>query len=330
MFSNDRIIKLLSEEFIPVTNNVSFSQRQQDAEGEFFRLVAEQGHYQGRTFPSDTRQGLYVAAPDGTLIRSLNTTDRNRLFRMLNRALEIWKSEDRTADVDFAREIEKDSKYHFEFPERGMALRVTVRDLPREVDEARRDDRFNFDYMWLTEAEKLSLVPEGIEAGQEFAPADQIVRRIARFHLIDHVRGESPSWKESHIEVSEFTCLVKSVDDSQVELEFKGQVKSVRPPSGRVNPYTNLKLDKDCGIELQLTGYATFVRDSDSFKQFEILATGSRWGTTMYNFRGKDMGPAPIAIAFTRLDPEPQNLVPPKFVPWNYMARDYYTANEEK
>ncbi|MBT5531532.1 hypothetical protein HOK31_00640, partial [Candidatus Poribacteria bacterium] len=43
VFSDDRVIEILTEEFVPVADNCSYTQSQKDAKGEFFRLIAEQG-----------------------------------------------------------------------------------------------------------------------------------------------------------------------------------------------------------------------------------------------------------------------------------------------
>ena len=59
-FSDPEVISLATCEFVPVAENCSYLQRQEDAKGEFFRLIAEQGHYAGRTQPSATRQGIYA------------------------------------------------------------------------------------------------------------------------------------------------------------------------------------------------------------------------------------------------------------------------------
>jgi hypothetical protein len=54
-FADPEVIRLATQAFIPVAENCSPLQTQRDAKGEFFRLVAEQGHYGGRTVPSATR-----------------------------------------------------------------------------------------------------------------------------------------------------------------------------------------------------------------------------------------------------------------------------------
>ena len=47
-FSDPEIIKLATEDFVPVTGDDWYQRRRQDAEGEFFRKVADQGPRKGR------------------------------------------------------------------------------------------------------------------------------------------------------------------------------------------------------------------------------------------------------------------------------------------
>ena len=74
-----------------MAENCSPLTSQQDAKGEFFRLVAEQGHYAGRTFPTNTRQGYYTFTADGRLLTALNSRDPRAIEGMLRKALERWQ-----------------------------------------------------------------------------------------------------------------------------------------------------------------------------------------------------------------------------------------------
>ena len=60
------------------------------AECDLFRIIAEQGHYAGRTEPTDTRQGIYALAPSGELLASVNTRSSHEMASMLTRALQAW------------------------------------------------------------------------------------------------------------------------------------------------------------------------------------------------------------------------------------------------
>jgi hypothetical protein len=90
-FSNPTVIALASEQFIPVAENSSALERQQDDKGEFFRHVAEQGHYGGRVHPTRTRQGSYAFTAEGQFLASVNTRDPQGMADMLRTALARWQ-----------------------------------------------------------------------------------------------------------------------------------------------------------------------------------------------------------------------------------------------
>ena len=70
-----------------MATNINHSQHRKDIEGKYFRKIAEQGHYAGRTQPTSTRQGLYVATVDGHLLASVNSTDAGEVLGMMKRAV---------------------------------------------------------------------------------------------------------------------------------------------------------------------------------------------------------------------------------------------------
>src|SRR5712691_1389326 len=111
---------LATRHFIPVAENCSYLQRQRDAKGEFFRLVAEQGHYAGRTQPSATRQGIYACTAEGRLLASINTRPAEPMRGMLREALERWREE---TSGDERREplisYEPDPRTPHGYPEEG-------------------------------------------------------------------------------------------------------------------------------------------------------------------------------------------------------------------
>src|SRR5438876_6440199 len=158
---------LATREFIPVAENCSHLQRQQDAKGEFFRLVAEQGHYAGRTQPSATRQGIYACTAEGRLLASVNTREADKLLAMMHQALRQWRELPPPQSVTLTDPTHPavashppDPRYHRAYPAGGLVLKVYARDLPRR-NETRPDDwrrdAINYDHAWFTRGEAHSL-----------------------------------------------------------------------------------------------------------------------------------------------------------------------------
>ena len=81
----------LAASFVPAADEVWSLQHGQGVESKLFRTIAEQGHYAGRSKPSNTRQGIYAAAPSGALLASINSRDAGEVAGMLERALERWR-----------------------------------------------------------------------------------------------------------------------------------------------------------------------------------------------------------------------------------------------
>ncbi|HEY8745310.1 MAG TPA: hypothetical protein VIU62_19650, partial [Chloroflexota bacterium] len=177
-FSDPEVIRLASERFVPIAENVSPLQWQPDAEGEFFRLVAEQGHYAGRTFPTSTRQGYYAFAADGTLLAAHNSRDPRQMEDMMLTALRRWTVlMDGEAMAAPAELPDFTPAQPNRYPEGGLILQLAARDLPRQVDTRADDWRktaWNLDYAWFTAEEARGLVPASLALGSR-QPAPEAV-----------------------------------------------------------------------------------------------------------------------------------------------------------
>lgn len=306
------MIALASSEFIPVAENSSVLERQQDDKGEFFRHIAEQGHYGGRTYPTTTRQGSYTFTPEGQFLSSVNTRDATGMEGMLRTGLDRWKTEyalGGPAPVQIAPDMPEDNGY----PVGGLILEVAARDLPRDVDTRPDDWRkiaWNLDYAWITRDEARTFVPEPITPGGERVVPTAIIHRLARFHLRDFVRGEPFAWPDHAIQAAELKTRVSGVDGDVVRLALSGHIhleydaKWVRPEDReeRLHP---------TGYDCTLQGAATWDAAAGVFTAFELVAAGSRWGSNQYNNREDDLGPAPMGIAFILAGDGPSDRTPP-------------------
>jgi len=318
-FSDPEVIRLASEQFIPVAENCSPLQRQRDAKGDFFRLIAEQGHYAGRTFPTDTRQGYYAFTADGTLLAARNSRDPRQMEEMLHTALRRWSVLADTDDADgSAPETLPDyaparpSRY----PEGGLILQLAARDLPRAVDTRKDDWRksaWNLDYAWFSAEEARAIVPQPRLPGSRQQLPREVIRRLARFHLRDFVRGEPPVWPEEAIRDAELESAILEVAGDErrlVRLALHGAVRLEWDWR-----WHDRQRDEDrhaeSGFDAALYGEATWDESRGAFIAFELLAAGPRWGTGQYNNRADDLGPAPLGIAFTLAGDEPRDRTPP-------------------
>ena len=214
-FADREIIRLATEDFVPVTADDWYQRRRQDAEGEFFRKVANQGRRKGED--GGTRQGIYVFTADGELLSYKNAGQNPEVTRdELKRGLEKFKklpaSRRGPGAVEVGEHGKLDPIYTRTPPAGGLIVRVFTRILDRTGDEFCKGackttggDAAARDFLWLTAAEVRSLAPVKAEPGFTYDVPKAIVDRIVRFHLIDNTRGEPPFWERQQVQRAKLT-----------------------------------------------------------------------------------------------------------------------------
>jgi hypothetical protein len=321
-FSDPEVIDLATRQFVPVAENCSHLQRQQDAKGEFFRLVAEQGHYAGRTQPSATRQGIYACTAEGRFLASINTRQAGPMLGMMREALERWREETiPTGPWTLMAPYEPDPRAPHGYPEGGLVLKVYTRDLPRTVDTRPDDwrrDAVNYDHAWFTREEAAGLLPPDAVVGSRFPVPASIVRRLARFHLMDNVRGETPMWREEEVRCAEMTLEVATASAERVELHLEGAVQNIARGTWAVHPFIEPLPDAERGFDCRVRGFLSYDRSHARFVRFDLLAVGMRWGGSEHNIRRDDLEPAPMGVAFELAGGEPADRTPPQGVSSGY------------
>lgn len=313
VFSDPEVIRLLSEHFIPVGENCSPLQWQQDAKGEFFRLAAEQGHYAGRTFPTSTRQGYYVLTADGTVLGAHNVREPRQMEALLRTSLRRWELLSAGAEHAALDLPDYTPARPNRYPEGGLVLQLAARDLPR-AEDTRPDDwrkaAWNLDYAWFTADEARALVPEARVVGSVAEAPWPVMRRLARFHLRDFVRGETPVWPEEAVSLANLGATVVDVSGPAVRLALTGG--AILNWEWRWHDAIH---DEDrampSGFSATFRGEATWDDERAAFTSFAMVAAGPRFGASQYNNRRDDLGPAPMGVAFVLAGDEPRHRTPP-------------------
>jgi hypothetical protein len=328
---SDEEVAALARKFVPAADEVGSLQRKSNAspEAEWFRTVAEQGHYAGRTKPTDTRQGIYAAAPSGVLLASINHNDPRRVAEMLRKALAAWDAMPREKRLP-ATALEKGSaggpRWESLYPEGGLVLRVTSRDVGRaeaSSDGSRSSDwrasAWNLDFLWFRKDEASRFVPAERTAGARTTVPDALVRRIVRLHLVDDVRGQTPPFPDSAVEKATIESEVVGVKENLVTLRLVGEARVVQRGRWAVEGFRdmNAPVEHERGFDGKFLGRATFDAGTGRFTAFEMVALGSRWGATQYNGRADDPGPAPMGVVFSLASDAPADRVAPAAM-WEY------------
>ena len=276
----------------------------------FFQGFCEEGHYGGRARPTSTRQGIYCCTPSGRFLASINTTDPKRMVAMLRTALEKYAEipkQERLLDYDPATRAAEIRRREQRYPEDGLPLRVFTRDWRRtDLPDDWRGTAWNVDSLWYRKAEVRDLLPERLEAGKTTEWPKALVERLVRHNLVDNVRGQTNGYRANHVQLAKLTTTIKSVKRDVVTVTLQGASRAMTSPTWpekgafaeveEHGPHTR-------GVQTTMYGEATYDRQAGRFTSFELVAAGTRFGQTRYNFRRGDLDEAPIAFVI-RFDPE--------------------------
>jgi hypothetical protein len=312
-FADPEIIRMAREDFVPVTADDWYQRRRQDAEGEFFRKVANQGPRKGEG--GDTRQGIYVLTADGELLSYKNAgqnadVTREELQRALKKFANLPAGRRGPGAVEVGDPGKPDPAYVRTPPEGGLIVRVHTRILDRDGDgyckgtcKTKGGDAAARDFLWLTREDVRSLAPAKAEPGFTYDVPKPVADRILRFHLVDNTRGEPPFWDRGHVRRARLTLRVVRTTADGVELRLEGDalLATAADPD-----------QADRGYDVRLRGDLRYVPGRGTFDRFDVAAVGEHWGESRLT-RGARPGRSVLGVAFGPVvGNRPADRIPPQ------------------
>jgi len=296
---SDPEVQELAKKFVPAGDEINVMLNQRGPEqAALWKKIGAQGHY-GRP-----GQGVYAATPNGKLLASTNQREAKAVAEVLRKGVAAWESlkrEERLMTSKPAPEPEGPSRF---YPKGGLVLQAFYRDLPRKEGEVKGfwAGMWNQDFAWFTRDEARSLVPESKEPGARKAAPEKLARRLARLHLVDHVRGGTRPFSDSAVKSIQIGFQVIRAEGAALRLKIDGSSLADEKGGKTV-----------CGFDAKLAGNATWDLKKEMFTSFNLLATGPRWGdNTLDNDRRDDPDAHPMGIAFRLAESqEPIDRLPP-------------------
>jgi len=302
--------KVVKENFVAVVADDWYQRRRQDAEGEFFRKVADQSPRKGEG--GSTRQGIYCLTADGKLLSYKNAgQNAEATLDSIKQALREWKklpaARRKPGAVKVEDELETDEQFHRTMPKGAQVFEVFTRLLQKTDDGYKqaeckigKGDQPGRDHFWLTKEELADLADPNAKPGSTKKLSKFVERRIARFHLLDDTRGEPPMWEEKEVRKVDVTMHCKKVDAKQIVWSIEGEAL--------------IHTDSDQrGCKVALGGEWTVDRFKKRVVAGDLVAFGEHWGESPLT-RGAPPGKTPIGIVFTLpKDEKTAEQVPPQF-----------------
>ena len=280
----DNDLQELCKNFVPVAEDA-------------FRLQVEK-NYPGHDFfkqaYSPANQGIYVLTPSGKLLGKAEWKSYSDygINELLIRSMNTWdelKDKEKTIKAKSGSGTRPELKM---YPNNGLVLHVYSRDLPKSGSYS---TDWNQDFAWFQKNEAKLFLPRMIKEGQQTDVPQFILHRLARFHLVDNVHGESRSYKENAVKTAQMTSKIISIKQNIIELELSGRIQTEEHGNWSVDHDKDIR-PRSRGQDSQILGKAKYNTSQQKFSSFELVVYATRFGGTEYNFRINDLDAAPIGM----------------------------------
>jgi len=297
----------------------------------FFQRAVNGGK---RITDTGTRQGTWLFAPDGTLLGSLNSRKIEDVHAVLEAALARFAELPETArHLPEGVELLPAHRWEDSFPEGGLVLVRTARDLPAEGLVGERPHGWNRDYAWFSRDEVAAMTHDLGPGERRGLPL--LATRLARFHLVDNVRGQTLPYAPEEIRRARLDATVTARVGSQIVLRLEGETAAIAEGPWLLgdNLWTPSS-EHPHGLETRLHGRAVLDTERGVFTAFELIGVGRRFGITVNNGRWRDPAPSRIAFHLGLAAAEPRIapafvalydadwVVPPPVGTWNHSPEE--------
>jgi len=308
VFGDAELRALARERFVCAADEVWRLQRGSDEDCVFFQRAVNGGE---RITDSGSRQGVWVFAPDGTLLVHANEHRAEAVRALLARGLErLAERPQPLARLPADARLTPGHRWEDSFPADGLALVRTARDLGPEGLASPRSTAWNRDFAWFSRAEVQAMV-DGLEPGEQ-RELPQLAERLARFHLVDNVRGQTIPYAPGEVRARILATVTARVGDTLV-LRLEGETRALAEGTWTLGD--NLWKpagEHPHGLDTRIHGRATVDRTRGRITSFELVAVGRRFGRTDNNARWRDPAPSRLAFHLTLAPDAPR--VAPTFV----------------
>lgn len=240
---------------------------------------------------------MYVARPDGTLLAFDHFhPDPARFLTLLDKAEGAAASARPAASSSDAQTMATltpavDTNYARRLPAGGIVLNVFSR-IPLSPPPGQTwtpNQATGRDHLWLTASELRALAPPAWRAGVRYPLPAAVADRIARYHLLDNVRGEPPFWTAADVRAQKWELVVEDAQARRVRLEGMARLATGEGPAAR-------------GYDARVQGYLTWAAPTKTdsapprLARFDWLAWGEAWGEGEVT-RNAPPGRFPLVIA---------------------------------
>ena len=295
-----------AKRFVCAADEVWRLQRGSEADCVYFQQTVNNGE---RITDRGSRQGMWILAPGGVVLASINSRDVDKVLKTLDEGFAAWNALDpERMRIPESANLDPEHRWEDSLPEDGLVLERIARELHPRGLASKPHPRWNRDYVWFDRNELAAFAQN---ADVLFLPV--FAERLARFHLVDNPRGQTIPFAKEELVDAKLSARVVARSGTQVRFVLEGHTRADSDGSWKLGQNSwKPKREMPHGIECDLLGEATFDLATRRFEAFELVAIAQRWGRTLMNGRTRQSDPGLVAFHLSMAKDPPR--IAPAFI----------------
>jgi len=289
----DDVIARLKEEFIPFAGNTNELQvsKWESPERTWFMETIKSIH--PGASKGVTAQGFYIVGADGQgYAFSMHGRQRDEFMKLLDSGIALFtKSPPKRVEIVTSPV----KNWTRPMPDGTLVVRTISRVDPVPLDASEKNKSIGRDHFWIFPEDAKEIFQQ---VGREFKMPSKMARRLARFHLLDNVRGEPTRWRAEDIKVLDLRMT--KLSEGKYALSGRFQISNMEGTGNTAK-----------GIAGSISGSISLDAQSGIATDFRAFVEAQAWGDHI-NTSGAPKGKYPLKIAFQAASDEIARSVPPQ------------------
>jgi hypothetical protein len=249
-----------------------------------------------KSFSNDS-QGMYIVGPDGKSYAYANDHDPSDIKKTMDLGLQRYKASPPSQVSISAKEIE--TPYAISPAKTTSVVRVYSRIRPVPKGCSWLNNGPGRDFLWIYQDEVKKMLTAKPNGGTIKIPAS-LALRIARYHLMDNIRGTPDMWAASEVKNALFTARIVRDSANERSLAFSGSFKMAANSGKR-------------GYEGTIDGEIAINTEKVEVARFRAYASGKAYGDGTYT-PNAPKGAFNLVVAMIEARDAVARVVPPEAV----------------
>lgn len=244
---------------------------------------------------SNDPQGMYIVGADGTPYGFANDHDPPDISRLMDLGLQRFRTRPPRSVIVSASD--KKAAFSITPPADAQVLQVYARIPSPPSTSSYLNNGVGRDFCWVyaQELQDIARHARG-QRGSTFSLPASLVRRIARFHLVDDVRGTPNMWEPSEVHAAKLQARILSATSLQLSGNF-----ALKTASGKR------------GYAGKLEGTLELSPSTGKWTRLRLLADGTAFGAGTYT-PNQPPNPYRLLVGFLNTSLPEARVVPPEEV----------------